>query len=381
MPGFPRFDSIDIYRGYLICQMVIYHYLNWIYYPLKGNLAIQIPSLISYQMGIYPIFEWIFLKENIFVKINNIVSYLGTLPFMIIIGMSLVLSVEQRKERGKTGSDITKHIIKRALWLLLFNLLLAQVVLGLGTIWMIGALSIIAFNLLGGYFFLRFSKLIRGISAVLIYICTPFIRTLLHIPKIGYYANPDPGILGGILTIIVNLFNQFLPILSITLFGTILGDLLINLKRNGKLNQFIYILVPIGIIFFILAYSLDPYVNIFGLWYILQPLEDYTLFYSISLWCFLFSLLFWITEIKQKKWRIFKLFNLCGTVTLTIFFYHHFLGLNFFMYPNLPFNNNLMPFSYFEIWLGIYLIMWIYITLWARVKFKYSLEWFIQIYS
>ncbi|MFX0140992.1 MAG: heparan-alpha-glucosaminide N-acetyltransferase domain-containing protein [Candidatus Hodarchaeota archaeon] len=376
----PRFDSLDIYRGYLIIHMMLYHYLDWIYYPLKDNLLILILSLISIQMGIYPIYGWICIKENIFGKLSNMFAYLGTLPFMIIVGISLVLSVEIRKERGQTDERIKEHMIKRFLWINLFNLLLAQIILGPGTLFMIGALSIIAFNLLLGYFLMHFSKLIKGIIAVLAYIFTPFIKQLLNIPEIGYYINPD-GILGGILTITINLLIQYLPAISFTLFGILLGEFLVEYYRREKLNNFVYLLLACGVFFFIIAYSVDPYREIFGLWHILEPLKDYTLLYSAAVWCFAYCILFWLMEIKKMKLRALQIFKLGGRVTLTLFILHHFIGLNFIMYPNYPFNNDLHPFSFFEIWFGMYLLIWIALSLWSRVKYKYSLEWIIQKYS
>ncbi len=377
----PRFSSIDVYRGYLIALMVIHHYGEWVYHPLNGNFLLISLDLIFIQLGLWPVFNALCIKQNIFLKIQYIFSYLGTYPFIIIVGMALVLSTEIRKQRGYTEHEITNHTMKRVLWILLFHIILGQIVLGPGTLWWSGVLSIVAFNIFAGYFFQRLPNKINAPIAVFIFIVSPIIKDFLNIPNVGYYVDPDPGILGGLRFIAYNMLPHFLPVLSFTIMGIILGKLIVEFYRKGKLQNLTYILLISGSVFWVMGALMDPFAPYFGYMYILVPLEIYEMFYALGLWCISFGILFWIIEVKRKKWRAFKFFELCGVSTLSLYFFHHFLGLNYWMYYNHPLMNFMSTFSYFEIWVALWSFLWIYLTLWSKVKYKYSLEWFIRKYS
>ncbi|MHA1377485.1 MAG: heparan-alpha-glucosaminide N-acetyltransferase domain-containing protein [Candidatus Helarchaeota archaeon] len=377
----PRIFSVDIYRGYLIALMVIHHYGEWVYHPLNGNILLTLLDYLFIQLGLWPVFNPIAIHQNIALKIQYIFSYLGTYPFMIIVGISLVLSTEIRRGKGYSDSDITKHEMKRVLWILFFHFLLGQIVLGPGTLWWSGVLSIIALNILVGYFFQKFSKKINAIIAILIFTLSPLIKDILNIPAVGYYTDPDPGILGALRFISYNTLAQLIPVLSFTLLGLIIGRYIVDFYRNGKMHNLTYILLIAGGAFWIMGASMDPFAPYYGYMYILVPLQMYEMLYALGVFCISFGILFWITDVKKKHWRIFEFFRLCGTTTLTLYFFHHFLGLNYIMYYNHPLANSLSTFTYFEIWVALWSFLWIYLSLWKRKKFKYSLEYFIRKYS
>ncbi|MHA1298923.1 MAG: heparan-alpha-glucosaminide N-acetyltransferase domain-containing protein [Candidatus Helarchaeota archaeon] len=377
----PRFSSIDIYRGYLIALMVIHHYGEWVYHPLNGSFFLLILNLLFLQLGLWPVVNPILIKQNIALKIQYIFSYLGTYPFLIIVGMSLVLSTEIRRERGYSDKNITQHTMKRALWIFLFHFILGQIVLGPGTLWWSGVLSIIALNIIVGYFMQKIPKEINVVLAILIFILSPIIRSFLNIPYIGYYTDPDPGIIGTLRFFAYNTLTQLIPVLSFTLMGLVIGRLIVDYYKKGTLKNLTYILLVVGGIFWIMGALMDPFSAFFGFMYILVPLTTYEMLYALGVFCISFAILFWITDVKKKNWRVFEFFKLCGTTTLTLYFFHHFLGLNFIMYYNHPLNNYMHTFSYFEIWVALWSFMWIYLSLWKKIKFKYSLEWIIRKYS
>ncbi len=190
---FMRYCSLDMIRGLAIVSMLFVNTLTF--------LSSSLPLFLQHNTG-------------------------GMLPadliaplFQFILGVSLVISVNKRKERGES---VWKHVLKRGLLLILIGLVLDWSTTGFQELkW--GILQSLGIGLVMGYLFISMSGLHRAIVAVVI--------------LLGYSALVEyvPWVAGNILG---NTHGGPLGAISygtVTIFGTIAGTWFYDKKeRPGK---------------------------------------------------------------------------------------------------------------------------------------------------
>ena len=122
--------------------------------------------------------------------------------FFILVGISLILSIKNKKSTGISDSKIRKYVLVRTIILLLisyfiFNLLVKGPISVFYHSWtmlhLIGAGSLIT------YFLLKFSKKIRIIIALIIIILSPFIQILFNYEEIHYLYPVQGGIISNMI--------------------------------------------------------------------------------------------------------------------------------------------------------------------------------------
>ncbi len=333
-----RVNSLDTMRGYCVLMMIAWHY----YFFLKVD----------------------YLETNFFIFwIMNIIVLPGNPMFVIVMGASLVLSLERRKQKGYNSRDNIIHLIKRAIlffvvhhvmvisYLLYFGPVVFQV-RGLYPGW-IPALGI---NAIICFFLMYLRKIYRFFVIVGINISS----IINLIPYIGLDFN--------------SLFYM--------IFGTILGELIVEARKKGNVSAFQKRIFILGIILFILGIPCELYINsIYDLSFPNTDVLNKPFFavYSIGIFILTFAVLFRIQDYNKNKKRISHHLTLFSSLSLTIFYFHYALGTNFFM--PFGFGNFFSLYSYVLFLIAFYITLYLISVLWSRSKNKYSLEWFIRKFS
>ena len=332
-----RIHALDTMRGYCVLMMIAWHY----YFFLKVN----------------------YLETNFFIFwIMNVIVLPGNPMFIIIMGTSLVLSLERRKEKGNGFQNNLFHLIKRAiLFFLVHHIMVISYLLYFGP--MVFQLP----NLYPGWI------PALGINAIICFF-------LMYLRKIYRFF-----IMVGInLTSMFNLipyigldFNS----LFYMIFGTILGELIVEARENDAILAFKKKMLVTGIILFIVGIPCEVYINNTYDLSIPNPNvlnKPFFAVYSIGIFILIFSILFWIQDCRNKK-RISQPLTLFSSLSLTIFYFHYVLGTNFFM--PFGFGNLFSLYSYVLFLVAFYIALYLICVLWARAKNKYSLEWIVRRFS
>ncbi len=333
-----RVYALDTLRGYCILLMIAWHY----YFFLKvGTLGTD-----------FYIFWFM-----------NIVSIPGNPIFIIVMGASLVLSVDSREKRGHSFRDNLIHVIKRAvIFFLASQIIVISFFLYFG---------IMAFQILSLYPGWLTSL---GIGAIICFFLKDLRKTFRLLIMIGI----EIGIYMGFLPY----FGIDYGIIVYMTYGTIIGDLILEARENQKINDFKKKMLGLGLALFIAgipceflisqAYDLTvPNNNVLY--------DPFFMIYALGMFTLLFSILFWIQDGNENKKRIFQPITVFSSLSITIFIFHDVLRNNFFI----PFGfGNLFTLYPFIIFLScFYITLYLIGVVWSRSNYKYSLEWFIRKFS
>ncbi|MFX1449251.1 MAG: heparan-alpha-glucosaminide N-acetyltransferase domain-containing protein [Promethearchaeota archaeon] len=332
-----RIHSLDTMRGYCVLMMIAWHY----YFFLKVN----------------------YIETNFFIFwIMNVIVLPGNPMFIIIMGASLVLSLERRKKKGNGFRNNLFHLIKRAiLFFVVHHIMVISYLLYFGPI--IFQIR----NLYPGWI------PALGINAIICFF-------LMYLRKIYRFF-----IMIGInITSIINLipyigldFNSLIYMI----FGTILGELIVEARENNNIVAFKKKMLISGIILFLVGIPCEIYINsVYDLSIPNTSVLNKPFFavYSIGIFILTFSILFWIQDCRNKK-RISQPLTIFSSLSLTVFYFHYVLGTNFFM--PFGFGNFFSLYSYVLFLVAFYITLYLIFVLWARAKNKYSLEWIIRRFS
>ncbi|NVM02176.1 MAG: DUF1624 domain-containing protein [Candidatus Helarchaeota archaeon] len=333
-----RVHSLDTMRGYCVLMMIAWHY----YFFLKVD----------------------YIETNFFIFwIMNVIVLPGNPMFIIVMGASLVLSLDRRKQKGYNSRDNFIHLIKRAVlffvvhhimvisYLLYFGPMVFQI-RGLYPGW-IPALGI---NAIICFFLMYLRKIYRFLIMVGINI-----SSLINlIPYIGLDFNS----------------------LIYMIFGTILGELIVEARKKDNISAFQKQMFIAGIILFIIGIPCEIYINIvYDLSIPNTSVLNKPFFavYSIGIFILTFSILFRIQDYNRNKKRMSQPLTLFSSLSLTIFYFHYALGTNFFM--PFGFGNFFSLYSYVLFLVAFYITLYLLCVLWSRSKNKYSLEWIVRRFS
>lgn len=339
----------------------------------------------------------IFHFSNIFVIQSalhyiSFVHFLGIVGgpiFLMIVGISVVLSVNNRRNRGESTEKIRIHIIKRALIIFLLHFLLSASIFGLYTIWAWGILSLIGVSIIISYYLINCSAKKIWLIALGIFIASPFLRILLNyqldvalffdfynFQAVSTYSTPW-DIMAFIRSILVTPGFPVFPYIFFIVVGVWIGNSILKYKEKNDINLFLKKLIILGIIFTIVGFPLEILSNLFPL----TPADKMVGNAGYNLWSqgivFLtFVFFYWILDIKGGTIQLLNVFYFLGEISLTILFIHAFFG--WYILPFLGGANNISLFSNFILSFTFYCGLWIINILWQKSKYKYSLQWIIE---
>ena len=129
-------------------------------------------------------FWWLatFDKTNPIIIAGTLLGGVAAPLFLVIVGASLVLSVNRRRSRGQQESEIAQHVLLRGLLILGFGFVLNVLTLPIYGLLGWGVLHIIGASILIAYFLLRFPPLVCLVVAGLVIALSPLLRLLLGFP-------------------------------------------------------------------------------------------------------------------------------------------------------------------------------------------------------
>lgn len=321
--------------------------------------------------------------------------------FFLIIGIGLAISIERQKIKKITFQERLSHVLKRTLIFIIIQYVY----------------NLFSFGFLSTeYYYIYFGFLP---DSGFIYLLNPFISFSLSnlIAQIGlwslvvFFLMELPIIFRAALAVFIAYIGYFVffvqgNMLLYMLIGGIFGSIIINELIKGKTDRIFKYFLIIGIIFFLIGLPLHLITvtnrefigNIslllntlssrqFGGNRIVLNLSNYAdylaspgfIFYSLGIIWIMFSIFYWVLDVKKHNYKIFRPLILWGNLTLTLYV-THFILLNQFIY-NLKYRYFFSFFS-FMVW-NLLFCIFIYIgaVFWSRYNFKYSLEWIIQKYS
>jgi len=347
-----RINSIDILKGFSIFWIVGGHTtLYWLTY-----------SCIWEQEMLYIFF----------------LSTVGPANFLMLSGLNLSISFNQKMENGWSKREFHIYYLKRIAVLLLlscgYNLFMNFIIKGINNFnifdlysWYI--LQVIGFSLIISMYMLKIRKIYRIILAIiLIFIADPIYYFLISLNYPGkivahilYY--PFPEIFWAF---------PFLPWGACGIIGSVIGDYfykamykgnqnVISINDNNRikfknenLKNFIFYLTIIGILFVAISVvfgsvgptSTDsmwykiavahitnlntaPFFNFSTLSYMFLPGHWTYMFYALGADFLMLSFLAFLSDYKQYKNKIFDFFSFAGKVAFSVFIYHH-LGIPLF---------------------------------------------------
>jgi len=189
-----RYTSLDMARGFAIVLMLFFNAF----------------SIFSYEPPTY-------LQHGV----NNMMPADLIAPlFEFILGAALVISVNRRKERGE---NIWKHVLKRAILLILLGMLLTYGASGLKELnW--GVLQALGTGLVIAYLFVSLPVAWRAVSAFLI--LAVYALLLAYVPWIHHAV--ENGVHGGIIGSV--------SYSVIAIFGTVFGTWFYDKKEKLEMG-------------------------------------------------------------------------------------------------------------------------------------------------
>ena len=247
--------------------------------------------------------------------------------FMFIVGVAIPFSVANRKRRGQTQSQLTKHAVRRSFLLLFFGW--ALYCIGPGKIeWrfqnvlaQLAVTYIIAFLLMNkpAKWQLIVSFLLLAVTEV-IYRTFPvegFNHPFVANENFGTWLDLQYG--GADLRGHWVSFNA-IPTTAHTIWGVLAGKLLMS-KRSA--NQKLKILLIAGVIGVVVGYALNPVTPI------IKRISTSSFVIVSGGWALLtLAFSYWLIDMrKRQKWSLF--FRVVGLNPLFIYLFAHVGGADF----------------------------------------------------
>lgn len=335
-----RIHSIDTMRGYQIILMISWHY----YVFLKVDY---------FETQMYILFVM-----NLFGQVANAL-------FIIVMGVALVLSMDQRKNRGNNFRDNLIHVIKRAIIFFLLNQVLVITYIfyfgfeitftmsGLypGWITSLGIISVFCFLLL----------YVKKLYRIVIMIVIELLYEMHFIS--GWW-----------------IFN--LSAFFYMTFGTLIGDFILEARQNNSWRAFQIKIFISGLIIFTLGVLAELYlINTYDLTvpHTTPQYAPHFNIYCLGMFTLVFSIFFRIQDYKREHGIPIGPIRVFSNLSLTIFYSHLILLASVFV----PFGmgNAFSVYSFVVFLMCFYIILYLLGILWERKGNIYSFEWIIRKFS
>ncbi|MHA1377707.1 MAG: heparan-alpha-glucosaminide N-acetyltransferase domain-containing protein [Candidatus Helarchaeota archaeon] len=346
----PRILSIDTLRGLKLTNMLQIHFSNfWVIPFLKAQLDYM-----------------------------SIIYIIGLPLFIIIPGISLSLSIENRKLRGESEIEGRGHIMKRGLLLIIMNQFMNIGAFGFRTSWAGGIFQLLGLSIIITYFLLRWPKLVRAVIAGIIIGISPFLRYFLFdlndfLGRVGFV---EPWSLTEWLkgAFFAPQFFSIFPWLGFVIAGSIIGEYIITGIKEKNMGEQLKKLMKIGVVLFPIGLILDILkfptltqsdLNIFNTGNII---------WVIGLNCFIIAGFYWLEDIKRVRFIALDLLNLVGRLTLTIFFIHAFFMIAIGAVVG---KQMIRMYSFFIIFALFFVFTIVIGEIWKKKNYEYSLEWLL----
>ncbi|MHA1377706.1 MAG: heparan-alpha-glucosaminide N-acetyltransferase domain-containing protein [Candidatus Helarchaeota archaeon] len=356
----PRIKSVDFLRGFAVVIMLEFHFAN--IFVIRSILE---PVTIIHFLGI-----------------------VGAPIFLLIVGMSVVLSKNIRLQRGQSEKEIKNHIFKRGLVIILLHYLLGASIFGFSAIWGWGILSLIGASVIISLYISKCSEKILWVLAIGVIIASPVLRVILNYQiDIAYYFDFNTympittylspwDILAFIRSILITPGFPIFPHIFFVIIGVWLGNSVLEHLKKNSIIPLLKKLVKLGVIFIIMGFFIELLSNIFPL----TPADKMVgntgyNFWTLGIVFLCFAFFYWIQDIKRKDLQIFRSITFLGKISLTILFIHAFFA--WYLVPVLGGFNNITLFSSYIISFAFYVAIWIFGGLWEKSNFKFSLRWII----
>jgi len=356
----PRIKSIDFLRGFAVVIMLEFHFAN--IFVIRSILE---PVTIIHFLGI-----------------------VGAPIFLLIVGMSVVLSKNIRLQRGQSEKEMKTHIVKRGLVIILLHYLLGASIFGFSAIWGWGILSLIGASIIISLYISKNTEKTLWIIAIGVIIASPILRVILNyqvdtayyfdfytfMPITTYLSPWD--IFAFIRGVLVTPGFPIFPHIFFVIIGVWLGNSLLHHLKKNTVNSLLKKLIILGIIFIVMGLFIEILSNMFPL----TPADKMVgntgyNFWTLGIVFLCFTFFYWIQDIKGKDLQIFRSISFLGNISLTILFIHAFFA--WYLLPVLGGLNNITLYSNYVISFAFYVAIWIFGALWEKTRFKYSLRWII----
>jgi predicted acyltransferase len=298
--------------------------------------------------------------------------------FMFIVGLSLPFAVKSRTKKGETSRQITGHVLKRSLILLLLGWGLYCIGPGEITFRFQNVLAQIAFTYLIAYLIMQRSFRFQIVFSMCLLVLTELLYRFFPVDGFNhaFVANQNFGTwldlqYGG-----ADLKGHWvsvnaLPTAAHTIWGVLVGKLLMGDKSQTDKFKLMFIW---GLALVIVGYLMDPFVTP-----IIKRISTSSFVIVSGGWSVLTIGLLYLIIDKFRfsgRWTLF--FSVVGTNSLFIYLFAHVGGANFI-------EEILHPFTYALFgWGGeqtaaILTAVVVWLALWSICYWMYIRKLFIKI--
>jgi len=340
MSAMNRLNSIDSLRGIAIVLMIQQHFALVL---MSVSLADSLPYTAMILLGIFsaPI-------------------------FLLLVGMNLPISLEKRKETGETETAISKHVISRGIIIAAIGLLFLL-------LWQNDILHYIGLFILVTHPLLRFSprrRIILGIATTLLsQIQTYFSDYGGELVFKWQFLRNSWDASQVIHRIFGSKFSATLPLLSLVIFGTVLGSLMVRFLQEGRMKTFQIgllkmgsVLLPVGLLGMFCSIPFDE-----------CPVLYVVLTMGVAL--LLLSGLIWLLEIRKTAAKVLNPLLIYGKLSLSIYIGHIAVWLGACGVIGVVLQLSL--YQVLVLLLSCYVSTWVLGALLLRIKNKGPLDLFV----
>jgi len=309
--------------------------------------------------------------------LHLLANYYPVPVFFILVGISLILSIENKKKNEIDDLKIEKYIFVRAIVIILisyliFNLIIEGPITAFVYSW--SMLHLIGLGTLITYYLLKFSKKIRILISVIIIVLSPIIQIIFNYQEIHYLYPIQGGIFSNM--VYSGEFPLF-PWLSFVILGSVIGELLIEASKKDKIVDFLKQISIYGIILIIFGsiipiFNIPPYTAIEK-----YPCTTaYILFFTGAVLISL-SISYYFLDYLKREIKEMGPFIRYGRFSLTVFLIHYFLGSRVAkligIYESLSYQSAAV------ITIAFYFACWVVLIIWSNYyDNKLSFEWLLR---
>ena len=305
MPTDRRLPSIDILRTLAIVSMVQIHF-------------------IGYLSGYRPWPRWLPYA------LCGVPGVLAAPLFSFLLGVSLVISLERQRSRGRTERAIAARTLKRAALIFFGGFLYQFAIWGRESIFDWDILTLLGASLVLLVLLRRTSPITLWSLGLLVIVVSPWLRRwsdyaddwVYYLGRMEY--EPDRTLTAAVTGFFVNGYFPIFPWLAFPLTGFAFGKWLM---RGGRLRDVLVaglLLILIGFAGWKLSHHFpwdSPWRGYFS-WFSFYPLSTTELLASLGFVLAAFALLR-LTVDRWASWPLAPLFLRYSSTSLAIYVFHH----------------------------------------------------------